>query len=406
MAEVVPLFARQPIFDRSYEVVAYELLFRQSHTNAANFTDGDMATAQVLLKVFGENQIQEVIGNHKAYVNYTKKLVCTPPPLPSKQLVVELLEDIEVDDDILSGLSALKKAGYQIALDDFELNDATEKLLEFADIIKLDVLTRSIKELNGLVNQLQPYKKRLLAEKVEDHQTMQHCLDLGFELFQGYFLCKPQIIQGVAISEGKQAILKLISVLNDPKVEFETVIQTIATDPSLSYKILRLVNSSAIGLPRQIDSLTQAVTLLGLTAIRNWATYLLMANTSDKPRELCVISMCRAKFCEMVCHAIGGRSLAEAGFTVGLLYNLDAFLDMPMRELMERLRLSDTIKEALLEKQGVLGRILENVLCFERGAWDSIEWQFLEHNKLAPKEINTIYGTSISWATETVNSQV
>ncbi|WP_026337727.1 EAL and HDOD domain-containing protein [Teredinibacter turnerae] len=406
MPDVVPLFARQPIFDRSYEVVAYELLFRQSHANAAEITDGDMATAQVLLKVFGENQIQEVIGNHKAFVNYTRKLVCTPPPLPSKQLVVELLEDIPFDNEVAAGLKKLRRAGYEIALDDFELTAKTQPLLAFADIVKVDVLAHSREGLAAIVEHLRPYNKTLLAEKVEDHQTMQFCLELGFKLFQGYFLCKPQIVQGISVSEGKQAIIKLISVLNDPEVEFDTIVQTIATDPSLSYKILRLVNSSAIGLPRHVESLNQAVTLLGLSAIRNWASYLLMANSSDKPRELCVISMSRAKFCEQLAKQINGRAMADAGFTVGLLYNLDAFLDMPMAELMERLRLAENLSEAIIHQRGTLGEILQNVLHFERAQWQHVNWKFFAEYSIDEEQLTAIYSNSIHWATETVSSQV
>lgn len=406
MPDAVPLFARQPIFDRAYEVVAYELLFRQSRENVANITDGDMATAQVLLKVFGDNQIQEVIGNHKAYVNYTRTLVCTPPPLPSKQLVIELLENIPADDAVITGLEALVSAGYQIALDDFEFNEHTRRLLKYAHIIKVDVMAHQGQQLRDLVKQLRPHNKILLAEKVEDHEIMDQCVKLGFSLFQGYFLCKPQLVQGFSVSEGKLAVLKLLSVLNDPSVEVDTIVKTIATDPSLSYKILRLVNSSAIGLPRSVESLTQAVTLLGLNSIRNWVSYLLMANSTDKPRELCVITMCRARFCQELGRALGDKALGDAGFTVGLLFNLDAFLDLPMPELMDRLRLADNLRLAIQQKHGLLGRILKNVLCFERGDWDTVEWDFFKANKLDNTIIRDMYGASIAWATDAVNAQV
>lgn len=405
MADTVPLYARQPIFNRRRDVVAYELLFRGGGGNQAVFPDGNMATAQVLLKVFGENDIHDVIGEHKAFVNYTRTLICTPPPLPSRQLVVEVLEDIRADDEVLAGLKRLREAGYQIALDDFLVTPDTLAMVKYADYIKVDVLALSTAELHKIATRLRPLGKTLLAEKVETHEMMSLCEQLGFELFQGYFLCRPEIIKGVAVSEGKQAVLRLIAVVNDPDVEMQEIITTIATDPSLSYKMLKLVNSSAIGLSRKIESLGQAVTLLGLRAIRNWATFLLMANASDKPQELCVISMCRAKFCEQLGIKAGGRALGDACFTVGLLSNLDAFLDLPMEKLLEKLKLSDEISAALLERHGTMGDILSLVSHYERGNWQEVNWTLLADMGVEAADINQCYSHSVAWASESVSSQ-
>ncbi len=401
---MTPLFARQPIFDRNKKVIAYELLFRQSNRSHAQVLDGDMATVEVLVKVFGENQIPNIIGDNKAFVNYTRNLICNPPPLKSKQLVIEVLEDIEPDEEVLAGLSNLKKKGFQIALDDYVLNKKTLAFLPYADFIKVDVLSLSAAELVRMTQKLRPLKIKLLAEKVEDHEMMRHCLELGFDYFQGYFLCKPEIIEGVKVKEGKQALMKLISVINDPAVEYDSIITTIASDPSLSYKILQLVNSSAIGLPRAIESLPQAITLLGITNIRNWSNFFLMANNSDKPSELCVISMTRAKMCERIGGHKGGKHVGEACFTAGLFSNLDAFLDISMEQILAKLLLSEDLAAALLDRSGELGQVLSLVQAYERGNWSDINWKFVTQCNLEAEQLNAFYLESVAWATAVVNS--
>jgi len=407
MKDKTPLFARQAIYNHKQEVVAYELLFRSANSgNAAGKIDGDQATAKVLLKGFGEHSFEELTGGLKAFVNFTRKLLLDPPRLPKNKLVIEVLEDITPDSEVLTALDKLKSRGYKIALDDFLLNNETQKFVPFADYIKVDVLNMQKKELESHTKKLKTHNKILIAEKIEDHETMQYCIDLGFKYFQGYFLCKPEIVTGVNISESKQLVLKLINQVNDPEVEIDDIVRTIATDPALSYKVLRLINSSAMGLPRKIESLNQAVTMLGITAIRNWATFLLLANDDSKPKELCVITMCRAKFCEALGTEIGGRQLGDACFTVGILSNIDAFINMSMQEVLKRLNLATTIEDALLNKQGELGKILEVVVAYERGHWAKVDWAFLRSQGMQANQANMLYGNSIIWATQMVGMTV
>ena len=407
MPHITPLFARQPIYNSKQQVVAYELLFRSPRSgNSAGKIDGDQATAQVLLKGFGEHDIDELTNGKKAYVNFTRNLLINPPSLPKNKLVIEVLENIEPDDEVIAALHILKKRGFTVALDDFLLTQETEKFVPFADFIKVDVLQITGEKLKQHVEHLKRYQAKLIAEKVENHDVMQECLALGFQFFQGYFLCKPEIVTGVSISESKQSVLKLISQVNNPEVEIEDLVKTIAVDPALSYKVLRLINSSAIGLQKHIESLNQALTLLGITAIRNWATFLLLANNDTKPRELCVITMCRAKFCEIIGTQLGGRSLGESCFTVGLLSNIDAFMDIPMEEVLQRLKLAEPIENALLKKEGELGKILQVVTFYERGLWAKINWAFLREKGIQANQVNMFYGNSIIWATQMVGSNV
>ena len=406
MIQVAPLFARQAIYDKNRNVIAYELLFRHSDANYAGDIDGDHATSNVLLNVLGSHPIEEFVGNKKAFINFTANLLKKAPPLPADKLVIEVLEDIEAERDILEALKNLKKNGFDIALDDFFITKDTKKMMSYANIIKVDVLALSNEKLKKYVDVLKPLNIKLLAEKVEDHEMMERCVDLGFDWFQGYFLCKPEIVKGVKISEGKHAVLQLIAKLNNPDTPFEEIVDTIATDPSLSYKIMRLVNSSAMGLPREIQSLSQAVSILGVNNIKNWANFLLLANSENKPRELCSITLSRAKFCEKLGHAIEGKALSESAFTTGLLSTLDAYLDMSTESLLKKLQLSKDIEYALMAQQGLLGKILQIALSYEKGKWPDVDWEILSEYGLTPEKLNELYVDSLAWATQTVNSNV
>jgi EAL and modified HD-GYP domain-containing signal transduction protein len=400
MSQAVPLFARQAIYDRDMDVVSYELLFRHSDQNYASFVDGDQASSTVLLNAFGDHSLEDLTQNKPAFVNFTPTLINNPPMIPSANLVVEILEDVKVDAQLIQSIEKLKSDGYTIALDDFFISKDTKKLLGFADIIKIDVLSLSNSQIQKYVDRLKPLKYKLLAEKIENHEMMQFCLDLGFDLFQGYFLCKPQIVTGRRVDENKQATIKLLAALNDRDVDFDTVVDTLASDPALSYKILRLVNSSAMAMPVEIKSLNQAVSMLGLKAIKNWASFLLLANAGNKPRELGVISMCRAKFCENLGAMAGDKNLSDSCFTVGLLSNLDAFLDMPMEELLDKLNLAEEIRSALRNQQGLVGEIFDLAQKYERGDWGNIKWDALSKYDINAQAANTHYANAVFWATE------
>lgn len=403
MPELLPLLARQPIFNRRMQVVAYELLCRNSNINQADFTSGDSASSQVLLHTFTELSLQSVVGKHKAFINFTRTLLITPPPFDRSQLVVEILEDTLVDQELLDGLAQLRREGYTIALDDFVLNDSTRPLLPHADIIKLDVLALSERELQQHIDHLKPKGYTLLAEKVETYEMLEHCKQLGFELFQGYFLARPKIIKGRKISESKQAVLQLLAALHDPNISIIQVERLLSQDPVLSYKLLRLVNSAAFALPRTIESLRQAITLLGLDLIKNWVNLLAMANLGNKPMELSVAALTRARMCEVIAQVMRNHKRQDAFFTVGLLSTLDAFMDVPLEVLLSNLSLSRELTEALLQHSGHEGKVLDIVEHYERGEWDKIDWSYLETFNIAPSLLSQTYLESLEWVSETVS---
>ena len=404
MSELLPLLARQPIFNRKMQVVAYELLCRSCDLNEYTADGGDMASSQVLLHTFTDLSIHSVVGHHQAFINFTRTLLLTPPPFDRRQLVVEVLEGQQIDAQMLHSLRSLREQGYTIALDDFELTDETRDLIPYADIIKLDVLQLSPDQIREHIDYLKPFGLTLLAEKVETYEMLEYCKDAGFDLFQGYFLARPKVIKGRKITENKQAVLQLLSVLHDPDVPLEQVEQLVARDPMLSYKLLRLVNSAAFALPRTIESLRQAITLLGLNIIKNWVNLLAMANLGDKPMELSIAALTRARMCEIIAATMSGKKRQDTFFTVGLLSTLDAFMDAPLEILLSNISLSEQLNEALLQHLGDEGKVLDIVEHYERAEWDKIDWDYLGSRNISPDTLSHIYLDALTWVTTTMET--
>src|SRR5690606_1277969 len=206
------------------------------------------------------------------------------------------------------------------------------------------------------------------------------------------------------ITENKQAVLQLLSVLHDPDVHLDEVERLIAHDPLLSYKLLRLVNSAAFALPRNIESLRQAIMLLGLDIIKNWINLLAMANMGDKPLELSIAALTRARMCAAIATEMNGRPRSDSFFTVGLLSTLDAFMDAPLEVLLESLSLNENLNEALLQHSGNEGRVLEIVEHYEKANWEKIDWEYLSANNITPDVLTHIYLEAISWVSNTMEN--
>lgn len=358
------LLAKQAILEQDLSTHGFELLFR------GEFIDGDSATSQVLLNAFAELDIRDVVGNGRAFVNFTRALLENPPSFDRDKLVIEVLEDIAVDQPLLDRLASLRDDGYCIALDDFVLHPGYEALLPYASIAKLDVLALTPEALARDAAKLQQAGLTLLAEKVEDQAMFQRCQSLGFTLFQGFFFAKPEAVTGRSLPAAKLAVLQLLAKLNDADAEFQDLQNVITRDAALSFKLLRLLNSAAFALRNPVDSIGQAMSLLGLARIRQWASMLAMTSMSDKPHALTLLTAARASACEHLCSALGLPDPPSAAFTVGLLSTMDAFFDQPMQSLLEPIPLEDGIKQAVLRRDNTLGTVLRLVCARERGEVD------------------------------------
>lgn len=394
------LLARQPIFNASLEVQAYELLFRDNPGAASGVEDGridgDFASSQVLLNAFNELDLTDLLSGHPAYVNFSRTLLFETLPFSTQHLVIEVLEDIEIDQAVVERVSHLKKEGYTIALDDFVFEQNLTDLVRCADVVKVDVLALDRKQIEQQSQLLKKFKVKLLAEKVEDFEMYRYCQQLGFELFQGYFFARPHIIKGRKTSPQKLSVMKLLCELQKSDMELTDLERIIAHDPNLTFKLLKLVNSAAFTSVTEIHSLKQAITRLGTTQIRNWASLLAMSKVDDKTAVLPHTCAVRAKMCELIGEKISSKH-ADIFFTAGLFSGLDAMLDTPMDELLPELPLTDTINKAILNHQGVVGMVLKTVLEYEQAHWNKIPWQHLQRWKINDKVTEEFYKEAIIW---------
>lgn len=359
---------RQPIFSKTQDLIGYELLYRDSCTrNSANIIDGDAATANVLTNAMLEIGFDHLVGDALAFINFTKPFLdgTTPIPLEPSHIVVEILEDVKIDSQLEAGVWGLSAAGYRIALDDFVYSPQWDQLLEIADIVKLDLLKMPEQDLNDHVQLLREYDVTLLAEKVENHDQFAMCKELGFDLFQGYFFAKPNIIKIKSSKASHGTLLATLAVVNNQESGPEEIDAVASQDAMLVHKFLRYVNSSAFGRRNKVETILQAVVYLGKEKIRAMVNLLLLTSISNKPPILLHTALIRAMACENLAKAMGEEK-SDVFFAVGLLSMLDALLDQPLEDIVKELPVPASFRQALLNHQGVMGACLDAVIACEQ----------------------------------------
>jgi len=397
------LLARQPIYNTELGIYAYELLFRSDNNLRVEDVDADEATSAVIFNTFSEIGIHNVVGEHLAFINFTRNLLLEPPPFTSSEMVIEVLEDVTPDADVIRSIKNLKQQGFIIALDDFEYNESLQPLVDLADIIKIDVMALSEQQITEHVTQLKKSSVKLLAEKVETQDMYNFCKTLDFDYFQGYFLSRPKIMKGRKVPANKMVVMKLIADLQSPDSDPQQLHDTISKDPSLSFKLLKMINSAAYRRPNKIDSLFRAVVLLGEKDIRHWASLLAMSQLDDKPHALTELTMVRAKMCELLGTHIH-KQQRDLFFTVGMLSMMDAYFDAPMEELLESMDLTDEMNDALTNHEGILGFVLKTSITYEQGDWGHIQWDALTQHHLSISDVKQAYLDSLQWCHERTES--
>lgn len=391
---------RQPIYDRKMHVHAYELLFGDSKEKVANYSDTDLGTTQLMANIFLEIGLERIVGQHPAFIKLTRHFILGHHPLPvdPKQVTLEILDDIHIDKELVAAITKLSESGYQIALGDFTFNKEAVPLLELADIIKIDLRKVKASDLPSYVQRVRMYPARFLAEKVETQEEYELCKNIGFDYFQGYFFCQPRIITAQRVPSNRLTILKLLGEISNPVADIHQLSTTISQDVSLSYKLLRYINSVQFALRTEVDSIENAVMMLGLDVVRNLANLLILSNIEDKPSELFVTALVRAQMCELIARQLNLPQTAMY-FTTGLFSVIDAMMDQPMESIMALLPLTDVIVGALTHGTGEAGEILHSVIAYERGDWDNAGYAGLDANQL-----REFYLQAINWSDETTNS--
>jgi EAL and modified HD-GYP domain-containing signal transduction protein len=372
--------ARQPIFDRDLGVFAYQLLFH----------DDRGADAADLVGTFGSMGVQDLVGSRRACVKVSNALLtdALSLQLPADRLILE----ISGGEPGLIG--DLKSRGYAIALGDFEYRPELDALIEQVHMIKLNVHQLGQQGLWHQMGLIQRHGKRLAGTCVETHEELEFCKSLGLDYYQGGFLCQPKQVTKGTVPTNRLAKLALLAELNNPDADFDGLDKLISRDVGLSYRFLRYINSAFFSLPHLVGSIRQALVLLGISSVKKWATLLAMAEIDDKPNELMVTALVRAKMCELAAGTRPAREREEF-FTAGLFSVVDALLDSPMDVVLASLPLSDEVKDALQHHIGPKGVVLKAVVDYEGARFNDLK-------ALAPPDLpaQEIYSQAIAWARE------
>ena len=397
--------ARQPIFDQHDSVLGYELLFRSGLNNFFGQQDASKPSECHIdnFLLFG---LETLTGGNRAFINFTRSdLVRDLPTLfPPERIAVEILESTPADADVISACRKLKQAGYLIALDDFVHSARSEPFLPFADVVKVDFRTTRGHERETLVRHLAPRGIKLLAEKVETHEDILAARETGYTYFQGYFYCTPQIVSTSGLSGFKPNYLRILQAVNRPEMNLREVEEILKQEPSLLYKLLRYLNSAYFGLRAEVTSIRHALALLGEEKLRKWTSVAAIAQLAhNKPAELIVTSLVRARFCESLAEPLGMRVKETDLFLLGLMSTMDAVLGRLMAQVVCEVPLSDEVRAALLDEQGCFGDVLRVVLGLERGAWKEIS-QPIAQLRLDESSIPGIYLSAIDWTTRIFQS--
>ena len=363
--------ARQPIFDGKLRTAGYELLFRNGPQNFFPKVDGTYASSRLMhdsLHVFG---LDALAPRQRVFINATRDVLIKElvRVLPPGRTTVEVLESVAPDEEVVRACQKLARDGYSVALDDFVFRPGYERLISVANIIKVDFSITRGDERGEMVRRFGSRALRLLAEKVETREEYDEAVRIGYSLFQGYFFAKPEMVTARDIPQNKLSSVRLLTVVNDRRFDFTHVEEVVKQDLSISIKLLRYLNSAAFKRHRKIDSIRQALVVLGEDQFRKWVSLVALSGmgTSGTPGEVVTTSLIRANFCEQVGLHVGLSSLSS--FLVGLLSMVDVLLGRPIGDVLNELAIGLDVKRALLERKGPLAELLALAVASERGDW-------------------------------------
>lgn len=368
--------ARQPIFDTRLKVVAYEILYRSGNKNIYDLSiDGDLATTSVVVDALVNFGIRRLTNGQMAFINFTKKLILEDLPtlFERDSLTVEILETLEVDDDLVNKCKELKEKGYTLALDDFSGDDTFDRILPYVDIIKVDFQVLQSEGRRYIAEKYKRMGVKMLAEKVETQYDYEEALKMGYQLFQGYFFERPVMCKAKSIQTSTYSYLEILKETTNEEPDFNRLAEIIRKDFSLTYKLLRLINSPAFYTVGVVTSINHALTLLGLNEIRKWTTLIMLRDLSTgKPDELVRVSLIRAIFAEKLAGLFGLKSRETEAFLLGLFSLIDTIMEKPLFEIIEPLPLKHDLKGALLGHQNAFHDILLVLKHYEQGNWDAV----------------------------------
>ena len=396
--------ARQPILNRNKQTIGYELLFRDGPDNCFPNIGDEQATNRLLNDNFfssaGEAQLT---SGKRAFVNFPYSSIVSGTPLlfPKQSFIIEILENCEPTDELFEAVKKLHQRGYTLALDDFIPNKQWTRFFPYIHIIKFDIRIISIEKAARFIQfYKEKTKLRFLAEKVETQEEYQQAYDAGFDLFQGFFFSKPEMIQRKSLKPSSLTTLRLFKEICVTDVDFDKIEEIIATDLTLSYKLLRHVNALTSMRSKPVTSFKQALIFLGEDQLRRFVTFVATSHAVEKkPQSLYNLSLQRAHFCEQLYRTRVPKDNGNQAFLTGLFSLLDSLLDQPLEELIELLPLSEQVKLALTKRAGPLGAILNLTDAYDQANWPLVR-KYSTALKINESSIADYYLESVKWSTE------
>ena len=395
--------ARQPILDKEKKLVGYELLFRDGVDNVFPDIDGDEATSRLIEGSQFNFGLEDLTDNKPAYINFTLETLQKGYPLllGKEQVVVEILETIQPGKRLLALVKDLKERGYTLALDDYIHQPVWRHFYPYIDMIKIDFLTTDKESIEAVIEAIKPHPHiKLLAEKVETYEKYQLAREMGFSYFQGFFFSKPEMVQSKTLPPSEMALAELLYETSSIDLNLRKITEVFERDVNLSYKLLRYSNSAAFKRRAEISTIKQALIVLGSEEIKRFLSLLFAAQVSaDKPAELIRLSLTRARFAELL--AISHGKLRDTGmaFLTGMMSLMDAILDEDMPSVMNKLPLTNEIKDALLKDEGLLATYLNLVKFYEQANWEKAK-EIQQQLGLKPEEVPDAYHDALSWSND------
>ena len=394
--QVFRFVARQPILNRNQQVFGYELLFRDGIENVFRASDAEAAARSTLDSTLLMG-FDVLCDGQRAFINCTRDLLLKDgiTLLPSEQTVVEVLEGVEPDDLVIAACQRLKIAGYTIALDDYVSNDPREPLTNFADILKVDFERTTRAQQEELVKQFAPLGRRMLAEKVETHDQFMAAQDMGYVYFQGYFFRRPEVLKAREIPTNRMNYMRLLASVSKDEMDLREVEQIIKTETSVLYRLLRYLNSPIFGMRNEIHSIRHALALLGEREIRRWIRLVTLVSAGEqKTSDLVLSALVRARFCELISMKIP-RTQSDL-FLLGMVSMLDAILEIPMEEILEKIALDKETKSVLAGGGGRLKVVYDLMLAQEAGKWEAAR-QSADQLRISESETGEMWWQAMQW---------
>jgi EAL and modified HD-GYP domain-containing signal transduction protein len=396
------LLARQTIFNRNNEVYGFELLYRGKRFDVSRSGDGLGTTGELLNNIFTCVVEGNIASGKPLFINVDQHFIESPSFFPSQSdnIVLEILETVPATPSILKKIKELRRKGFEFALDDYIFEEERQPFLPLVSLIKIDLLGCPWETIKKGLPALKQHSVTLLAEKVEDFDMFVQCRELGFSLFQGYYLERPKLVHGVKVSASKQVTLKLLCEISRPDITVNEVAQIIVCDPRLALKMMLLVNSSIFTFVRKIQDIKEAVVMLGMEAVKRWTMILLLVSESESPVEIFRVLLARAKALELFAAKVAPQHQSEF-FMLGLFSGLDAVLGIKMEKVTEIIPLSQELESALNEETGMMGRSLQTLKQIE--AYDI---DIDKSNVQAFISLNGTYWQGLFWADELMETVV